>query len=286
MKIIVANWKMNHDFDKSDQWIDSFFNSYAKQVADFKKNIITVVCPPSILIDHLDSEMINDSFQYLEEVMKQENKKIEDYSEEQLHEILFEMRPIILGAQDCHYESKGSFTGDISAEMLKNIGCNYVIAGHSERRAGHNETDELVSKKVSAIAKEGMTPILCVGESKEIRDLKKHTDFVARQVLASIGQDVKFKELIIAYEPIWSIGTGVIPTLEQISEMTKIIKKTIAESEFNSRIEELKVLYGGSVTSDNSGEILGIDGVDGLLVGKASLDAEEFLKICSSSFEY
>ena len=274
---------MNHDFEKSDEWLDTFFSGYMRNIENFKK-ISAVVCPPAALIDHLDSEMINDSFQYFEEVLKQEGKKIEDYSEEQIHEILFEMRPVLLGAQDCHYETSGSFTGDVSVSMLKHVGCTHVILGHSERRAGHFESNEIVGKKVSTAAKESLTPVVCVGESKEVRDQAQHLKFVATQLLESLPQDVKFKKIIIAYEPIWSIGTGVIPTAEQIGEMMHTIRNAFSAA-FASRTEEFFVVYGGSVTSENSGEILKIPGVDGLLVGKASLDAEEFLKICLSSAE-
>lgn len=283
MKIIVANWKMNHDFDKTDQWLDSFFSGYSADFAQFK-NITAIVCPPNVLLDHIDSEMISDSFQYLEEVIKQEGKTLENYSEEQLHEIIFEMRPILIGAQDCHHEISGSFTGDVSAAMLKNLGCSHVILGHSERRAGHFESNAIVNRKALAAVVQGLTPIICVGESKEIRDQNQHVEFVRQQLLESLSQDVKFKKLVIAYEPIWSIGTGIVPTMAQIGEMTKIIRDVLATS-FSNRIEEFFVIYGGSVTAENSGEILQVPGVDGLLVGKASLDAAEFLKICSSAFE-
>ncbi len=190
-------------------------------------------------------------------------------------------RPLKLGAQDCHYENSGSFTGDLSAAMIKNVGCGYVILGHSERRAGHFESDEIVAKKVKAALANNLIPIICVGENKEIRDQNKHLGFVYKQLMNSMPQDVKFKKLIIAYEPIWSIGTGVVPTTEQIAEMAKLITQVFKEK-FSDIAQEYFVLYGGSVTSQNSKEILAVAHVDGVLVGKASLDASEFVKISIS----
>jgi len=158
--------------------------------------------------------------------------------------------------------------------MLKKVGCQYVILGHSERRAGHFESDEIVAKKIRTALEEKLIPIICVGENKEIRDRGEHLEFVRKQLIDSIPSDVKFEKLVIAYEPIWSIGTGAIPSSEQIAEMMNFIKKTVA-------MESL-TLYGGSVTSQNSGEILAVSNVDGLLIGKASLDVEEFVKISLS----
>lgn len=280
MKIIAANWKMNHAFDEADAWLDIFFKNFSTQY-DQLKNIEMILCPPSFIIDYLDSELMNDGFEQLEEVMKSEQKKFEDFSTEELNEIVLKDRPIKLGGQDCHHEESGSFTGDISASMLKKIGCEYVILGHSERRAGHFETNEIVAKKIRTALSQNLTPIICVGESKETRDAGKHLQFVYQQIMQSIPSDVSFEKLIIAYEPIWSIGTGVTPTSEQISEMAKLIKKIFAEK-LSTLSKEFFMLYGGSVSAQNSKEILAIEGVSGLLVGKASLDAEEFIKICIS----
>lgn len=165
--------------------------------------------------------------------------------------------------------------------MLTKVGCQYVILGHSERRQYHLESDEIVAKKITAALAQKITPIICVGESKETRDAGKHLEFVYKQVMQSIPADAQFEKLVIAYEPIWSIGTGVTPTTTQIAEMAHLFKKIFAEK-FAGRAKEYFMLYGGSVTSQNSKEILSIDGVSGLLVGKASLDVEEFAKICIS----
>lgn len=274
MKIIVANWKMNHTFDEADAWLNNFLQHYGREYEHFS-TIEMVLCPPAILLDYLDSELMEDGFQFLEEIAQKDNRKIEDFSAEELSEIIIDASPIKLGGQDCHFEESGSFTGDVSALMLKKVGCQYVILGHCERRVEHFESDEIIAKKIRAAVAAELIPIICVGENKETRDRGEHLEFVRKQLIATIPQDVKFAKLVIAYEPIWSIGTSAIPTATQIVEMMKLIKETVGK--------ECSTLYGGSVTSQNSKEILTIAGVDGLLIGKASLDAEEFVKIAISN---
>lgn len=279
-KIIVANWKMNNAFEETDQWLATFIDLYAAN-KEVLQNLEIVICPPSFLVDYLDSQLLDNAFDGVEAIMLAQKKQIEDFSEEDLANIVIGQRPFWLGAQDCHFENAGSFTGDLSAEMIKKIGADYVILGHSERRENHFETDEVIAKKVAAAVAQDIVPILCVGENKEIRDQKKHLEFIYKQLLFSIPHGVKFYRLVIAYEPIWSIGTGVVPTSEEINEMTRMIKKILVEKgeEF---AEEIFILYGGSVNEENSAEILAIENVDGLLVGKASLDAANFVKICLS----
>lgn len=281
MKIIAANWKMNGSFDDSDLWLESFKKKFYLELQSFK-NIEAVLCPPSILIDYIDSEIMQDGLDHLELVAQKQSRSFDDFSEDEVKKILIDERPIKLGGQDCSAEEKGAFTGDISANMLKEIGCEYVILGHSERRKNHFESDEIVAKKIKVALANNLTPIICVGENKEIRRDKKHVEFVLNQILKSIPKDdVKFGKLVVAYEPIWSIGTGVVPSLEQIEEMAKEISKALEEN-FSGVCDEIFLLYGGSVNSKNSKEILSVSKVGGLLVGGASLDAEEFLKICLS----
>lgn len=280
MKIIAANWKMNHAFDEANVWINSFLKNHSGAIERLK-NVEIVLCPPIFMTDYIDGQLMEDGFQQLEEIMKLEQKKFEDFSTDELTQIVLDERPLKIGGQDCHHEISGSFTGDTSAAMLKKIGCQYVILGHSERRAGHFETSEIVGKKIRAALSEQIIPIICVGESQETREQSRHLEFVYKQIMNSVPTDVKFDKLVIAYEPVWSIGTGVVPSLEQISEMAKLIKKVFNEK-FQGLANDYFVLYGGSVTSLNSKEILSIHGIDGLLVGKASLDAEEFFKICIS----
>lgn len=281
MKIIAANWKMNNAFDEADIWLNNFFKGYSEKYDELQK-VETVLCPPTILLDYIDSELMEDGFQFLEEFAKKEQRSIDDFSAEELNEIVYKGRPIKLGAQDCHAQESGSFTGDVSALMLKKVGCQYVILGHSERRATHFESSEIVSKKIKTALANDLIPIICVGESKETRDAAKHLEFVYNQVMQSVPLDVKFKKLIIAYEPIWSIGTGAVPSAQQIEEMGNLMKKIFTEK-LKDVSKEFFMLYGGSVNAQNSKEILAISGVDGLLVGKASLDAAEFLTICLSS---
>jgi triosephosphate isomerase len=279
MKIIAANWKMNHAFDEADAWLDNFFKNYSSK--ENFKNVEMVLCPPSFIIDYIDGEFIDDGFSQLNEILKSENKQVEDLSPEEINDIILHQRPIHLGAQDCHHELSGSFTGNISASMLSKIGCKYAIIGHSERRQQCGETNEIIAKKAAAALSQGVIPIICVGEDRATRDQNRHLHFIYKQVMESVPQNVKFKKLVIAYEPIWAIGSGVTPTLQEIAEAAKLLKQVFSEK-LSGISEEFFMLYGGSVTSQNSKEILNVAGVDGLLVGKASLDAEEFLKICSN----
>ncbi len=279
-KIIAANWKMNHAFEEADAWLEVFLKNAADKKQQLDETEI-VLCPPVFMIDYIDSELMESGFKKLEMLLKYQNRDASQVSEDEITDIVLKERPMQLGAQDCHFENSGSFTGDISAEMLQKIGCQYVILGHSERRAGHLESDELVAKKVRAALAKDIIPIICVGESKEIREQGKHLEFVYRQIINSVPADVKFEKLVIAYEPIWSIGTGVVPTADQIKEMAKLIKK-IFDEKMKGLAQEYFTLYGGSVTAQNSAEILKIENINGLLVGKASLDADEFLKISLS----
>ena len=280
MKIFAANWKMNYAFDETDEWLDIFLKKYVMQLEQFENREI-VLCPPSFLLDYIDSELMQEGFEDLESTMQKEQRKLEDFSSEELTQIVLSERRLKLGAQNCHHEESGSFTGDISASMIKKVGCEYVILGHSERRAQHFEKNEIIAKKIRSALTQELTPIICVGESKEVRDQGKHLEFVYKQLLSSVPQDVKFKKLIIAYEPIWSIGTGVTPAAKQIAEMVKLLRKIFNEK-LSSLADEFFILYGGSVTSQNSAGILAIPNVDGLLVGKSSLDADEFVTICLS----
>ncbi|MBP7709641.1 MAG: triose-phosphate isomerase [Rickettsiales bacterium] len=280
MKIIAANWKMNHAFDETDAWLDGFFQNYSEKYEQLK-DVEMVLCPSFLMLDYIDSELMGDGFEKLEFLMKEDGRDFSEFSPEELNEILLKERPIKLGAQDCHFENSGSFTGSVSAEMLAAVSCGYVILGHCERREQFLETNEIVAKKVDAALAQKITPIICVGESKEVRDSGKHLEFVYKQLMNSISTSAQFEKMVIAYEPIWSIGTGVTPTTTQIAEMAHLFKKVFTEK-FAGRAKEYFMLYGGSVTSQNSQEILAIDGVDGLLVGKASLDVEEFVKICVS----
>ena len=186
-----------------------------------------------------------------------------------------------LGAQDCHPVASGAFTGDISAPMLKDAGATYVIVGHSERRTLHHETDALVRAKVEAALSAGLVPIVCVGETKTERESGDAMAVVPRQLLGSLPPGDAPETLVVAYEPIWAIGTGLTPTPADVAEMHQVIRTLLAEM-YGAQGLRMRILYGGSVKPSNCGELLTLDNVDGALVGGASLRATEFLAIAAA----
>jgi triosephosphate isomerase len=279
MKIIIANWKMNHGFEEVDEWIEAFYKVYSKNLAS-EKLVEVVLCPPSVLLDYIDSELIEDGFHFLEYVADKQGRTAEDFEVDEISKYIYEARPLKLGAQDCGIEESGQYTGDISVKLLREVNCEYVIVGHSERRKYYHETNEIVAKKALIASKNNITPIICVGESKEIRDQNKHFEFVKEQLLNSIPL-INSNKIIVAYEPIWAIGTGETAQASQIEEMVKFIYE-VYKNEVAQFVGEFLVIYGGSVNSENSSQILNIKGVEGLLVGKASLNVEEFTKILMS----
>jgi triosephosphate isomerase (TIM) len=186
-----------------------------------------------------------------------------------------------LGGQDCSPHSSGAFTGDISAPMLKDAGASYVIVGHSERRTLHHETDALVRAKAEAALKAGLTAIVCVGETLTEREAGEALAVVARQVLGSIPPAGAPQTVVVAYEPVWAIGTGLTPTPADVAEMHKAIRNLLGEI-YGAAGAKIRILYGGSVKPANAKELLGIDNVDGALVGGASLKAKDFLAIAAA----
>lgn len=185
---------------------------------------------------------------------------------------------ISLGGQDCHAEKSGAYTGDVSAEMWADVGAKYVIVGHSERRTLHGETDAVVSSKASAVLRAGLTPIICVGESLAERDSGQTLDVIATQLAGSVPEAAGQTPVVIAYEPVWAIGTGRTPTLAQVAEVHGAIAKAM-ETRFGAAGKGIRLLYGGSVKPDNAKELMAVAGVDGALVGGASLKAADFLGI-------
>ncbi|HYC24656.1 MAG TPA: triose-phosphate isomerase [Roseiarcus sp.] len=186
--------------------------------------------------------------------------------------------PVGLGGQDCHPKSSGAYTGDISAEMLKDAGAAYVIVGHSERRAAYGESDALVKTKAEAAISAGLTPIVCVGETRQEREAGKAIAVVSRQVMGSAPSSKG--AIVLAYEPVWAIGTGLTPTLADVAEMHAEIRALLGALSTQAD-EKTRILYGGSVKPGNAEELLGLANVDGALVGGASLKAIEFLAIAS-----
>jgi triosephosphate isomerase (TIM) len=189
-------------------------------------------------------------------------------------------RPVALGAQDCHASASGAHTGDVSAPMLADVGCTYVIVGHSERRHDHGETDATVRAKATAARAAGLIAIVCVGETEAERNADRHLAVVERQVLASIPDDATAADTVVAYEPVWAIGTGRTATAADIAEMHAHIRALLARRLASGA--DVRILYGGSVKPGNATEIMAVADVDGALVGGASLKAEDFRAIVRS----
>lgn len=232
-KIIVANWKMNGSL----AFIKTFMPSLMDTLASTSNQII--ICPPFPLLVSVGMTLNNTSAG--------------------------------LGAQNCHAATHGAFTGEVSATMLADVGCQAVIVGHSERRTLFEESDALVNAKASAVHGAGMTAIICIGESLATRESGLAIDTVIQQLHASLPSSSTPQNTMIAYEPIWAIGTGMTPTLKEISEMHQALHKATQTP--------LPLLYGGSVTDQNASDILSLSHVDGVLVGGASLKADAFQKI-------
>ena len=241
-KIIAGNWKMNKNHNEALELINSLKSGIDTDESD------VVVCVPFVDLMAV-SEAIKGT-------------------------------KINIGAQNMHFEESGAFTGEISPAMLKELGVKYVIIGHSERRAYFGETDETVNKKVKKALEHNLVPILCVGESLEERELNITIELVRIQVKKAFSgisaQDAK--KVVIAYEPIWAIGTGKVATKEQAQEVCAKIREVICEMYGNSVAEEIRIQYGGSVTGDSANELFNMPDIDGGLVGGASLK-EDFIKV-------
>lgn len=245
-KIIFANWKCNPGNAKE---AENIFNSVCKKTKDIK-NVEVVFCPPFI---------------YFSEI---KNSK--------------------LGAQDCFWEASGAFTGEVSAKQLSGLNCDYVLICHSERRRFFSETNEISNKKLKAVLENELIPVLCIGETQEQRDSGETQKIIESELsegFAGISEvKLKTKGFVVAYEPVWAIGTGMPCDPEESQKMNLLIKKTISEIYTPNILKNLKVLYGGSVNSKNAASYVKEAGYDGLLVGGASLKPDEFsaiVKNCS-----
>ena len=247
---VAGNWKMNTDSRSSV--------NLAKRIA----------CGSSEVAGHGVNVAVFPPFVYLDSVAK-----------------ALSASSIAVGAQDVYCESKGAFTGEISPSMLKDIGCAYVLCGHSERRHVIGETDELVNKKVAAAIMGGLLPILCVGELLSQRDSSQTEEVVSRQLkngLAGLNAE-KVSAVTIAYEPVWAIGTGRTATPQQAQEVHRLVRNLLAQMYDDRLAQETRILYGGSVKPDNSDDLMSQQDIDGLLVGGASLNADDFLAIIRSA---
>ncbi|MEJ2613902.1 MAG: triose-phosphate isomerase [Ignavibacteriaceae bacterium] len=243
-KIIAGNWKMNNDLKGTIDLISNLAKSLNKN-----ENCDIIVCPPFTSLSEANSQIKN--------------------------------TVIKLGAQNMYFENGGAYTGEISAQMLKSVGCEFVILGHSERRAIFNESDSLINKKIKKAISSGIKPIFCVGESLEQREKGVTKDIIKTQVtegLKDISSE-EIKTLIIAYEPVWAIGTGKNATPEQAQEVHEFIRSLIKENYSQEIADNMIIQYGGSVKPDNAKDLLSQKDIDGALVGGASLKADSFLGI-------
>ncbi len=190
---------------------------------------------------------------------------------------------VALGAQDAHFAEKGAHTGDISPLMLKDLGCSYVILGHSERRADHGESNELVNKKAVACHAAGLKTVICIGETLEQREAGKAVEVCRDQILGSVPDDSSAADTVIAYEPVWAIGTGKVPTAADVEEVHAACRKVLAKKLGKANANKMRILYGGSVKPGNAKELLSLPDVDGALIGGASLKVADFIGIAKNA---
>ena len=186
---------------------------------------------------------------------------------------------LIIGAQNCHHNESGAYTGDVSAKMLKDAGAKIIIAGHSERRQIYKETNEIVNKKATSIINSDLQTIICIGETEEEKNMGLTKKIVCTQLENSMPSISDENNTVVAYEPIWAIGTGKIPSLKEIEVVHKVLRSLISEIKGIETANKMKILYGGSVKPNNAKDIFDIDDVDGALVGGASLKSEDFMDI-------
>ena len=238
---------MNKSFDEADDLVNGIMELLEKK--ELGKNTLMILCPP---------------FPYLE--------MVSDYSNDSY---------FMVGAQNVNDNEKGAYTGEVSAEMLSSMDIEYCIVGHSERRAYYGETDAMIAKKVDQLLKHEIRPIVCCGEVLEEREAGKQFDVVKRQITDGLFHlsAEQFKELVIAYEPVWAIGTGKTATPEQAQEIHAFIRKTIADKYGKEMADEISILYGGSCKPSNAKELFANPDVDGGLIGGAALQAEDFVNI-------
>ena len=251
-KLIAGNWKMNGELDD----LVALARDIVKQIQETSQVLEKcdfLVCPPSLYIGPVQTELT---------------------------------QAVSLGAQDCSpfdfEEDGGAYTGDISASMLRDMNCDFIILGHSERRHFYKESNLLIQKKAQTAHKNGLKTIICVGESEREREEGRHEERVLQQVVESLPQSARPQNTILAYEPVWAIGTGKTPTIEEIIAMHGFILETLKKNRAEES-GEWQILYGGSVKPENAEEILGAAFVGGALIGGASLKADDFLGIAKAA---
>jgi len=246
--MMAGNWKMYKDINEAI----SLVNDIKRSVYDIN-NVDIVVIPPYVDLSDV-SEMLLES-------------------------------NIMLGAQNCYWEAEGAFTGEISAKMLKSVGCRYVVIGHSERRKYFGETDETVNRKVKAVIDAGLVPIVCVGETLEEREQARTLEVVRGQVTAALKgfTEEYIDSLVIAYEPVWAIGTGKTATPHEAQEVHAMIRNLLKEMYSTSLSEGIRIIYGGSVKPDNAESLMKEKDIDGGLIGGASLKTYSFVDLIKTT---
>ena len=240
--LVAGNWKMNGTRDSLDQ-----IKAIAQGVmVPLSEKVETLICPPATLL-YVSTALATDS-------------------------------PLAIGGQDCHQAQSGAHTGDISADMIADCFGTYVIVGHSERRIDHAETDHMIRGKAQAAYQADLTAIVCVGETGEERDAYQTLDILKRQLSGSLPEEATADNTVIAYEPVWAIGTGLTPTAKDVEIAHAFIRSELVHR-FGDEGKGMRILYGGSVKPGNARELLAVDNVDGALIGGASLKATDFLAI-------
>lgn len=242
-KFIAGNWKMNKTVKETKLFLE-----------ELKAKVKNANCEVAVLVPAID-------LQVAVETLKETEIKV--------------------GAQNCYFEEKGAFTGEISPVMLRDLGVTYVVVGHSERRSLFYETDDVVNKKIKAVLAQKMSPIFCVGETQEEREAGKEKEIVKKQLETGLIGVTTLQNVVIAYEPVWAIGTGLTATVDQAQEMCEFIRDCLADM-FADESVTVTIQYGGSMNGGNAKELLSCKDINGGLIGSASLKVEDFKKIIES----
>ena len=244
--LVAGNWKMNGSISGLEE-VRTIGHAF---VSGIETQVDALICPPATLISRA-AEML-------------------------------EQTPVRVGGQDCHAKDHGAHTGDISAGMLKEAGATYVIVGHSERRTDHHEDDATVRSKAEAALAVGLIPVICIGETLAEREAGHTLDVLSRQIDGSVPANAASQTAVVAYEPVWAIGTGKTPTVEDVAQAHAHIRDRLSRK-LGATAAKIRILYGGSVKPENAKELMAVPGVDGALVGGASLKAEKFLPIVAAA---
>ncbi|WP_288863604.1 triose-phosphate isomerase [uncultured Corynebacterium sp.] len=247
--LIAGNWKMNHDHFQAIQSAQKLVFAFPKDGYEYVDIALTV---PFTDLRSIQTLVEGDKLK------------------------------ITYGAQDVSEHDNGAFTGDISAAMLEKLGCSWVVVGHSERREYHGETNEQVAAKAAKAIEHGIVPIVCVGEPLEVREAGEHVSYVVQQARESLA-GVDLSRTVIAYEPVWAIGTGKVASAQDAQEVCHGIRELVRELSDDTVADQIRILYGGSVKADTVAEIIGQPDVDGGLVGGASLDGQDFAKLAAAA---